>query len=252
MYTRLAFAVAAHLEPEILIVDEVLAVGDAQFQQKCLGKMGEVTRGGRTVLFVSHNMTAVASLCTSALLLRQGQLARVGPVNDVVSEYLAAGDAVHAAKWAGHDGDDDLALMLVDVIGGRGDGTFRTDEPVRVRVAYRVGRPLVGLVCAVEVFNRAGSRLVYSAYDDSQPPPPPAVPAGDYTWELTIPANVLATGHYRIEVDLGIHNVRRVTTAAAAMMIQLENVAGVGRRFLAHTDIVRPNWRWDLVSGTGK
>jgi lipopolysaccharide transport system ATP-binding protein len=89
MYMRLAFAVAAHLEPEILIVDEVLAVGDSQFQQKCLGKMGEISRGGRTVLFVSHNMAAVQSLCSRAVMLVRGQVAKVGAAADTVTAYLA-------------------------------------------------------------------------------------------------------------------------------------------------------------------
>ncbi len=88
MYVRLAFAVAAHLEPEILVVDEVLAVGDAQFQKKCLGKMGEVAKGGRTVLFVSHNMTAVSSLCGKGILLRDGQVQFNGPINEAVDLYL--------------------------------------------------------------------------------------------------------------------------------------------------------------------
>ena len=91
MYMRLAFAVAAHLEPEILVVDEVLAVGDAQFQKKCLGKMSEVARHGRTVLFVSHNMVAIQALCTRCLWLNQGQLLGCGPTTDVVRNYLKAG-----------------------------------------------------------------------------------------------------------------------------------------------------------------
>ena len=251
MYMRLAFAVAAHLEPEILIVDEVLAVGDSQFQQKCLGKMGEVSRGGRTVLFVSHNMQAVASLCTSALLLQAGCLVRSGPTAAVVAEYLAAGDSVLTTKWEGRDGDDDLSLLSVELFGGAGDGNFRTDDPLRVRVSYRVGRVLVGVVCAVEVFNRAGSRLVYTACDDAAPPPAPEVQPGTYSWELTIPPNTFAAGLYRLDFDLGVHNVRRVTTGAAALPLPLENVAGVGRRFLAHTEVVRPNWTWTpLPPGT--
>jgi lipopolysaccharide transport system ATP-binding protein len=89
MYVRLAFAVAAHLDPEILIVDEVLAVGDLRFQRKCLGRMSEAARGGRTVLFVSHNLDAVARLCTRALLLESGQIVRQGAVDEVVSEYVS-------------------------------------------------------------------------------------------------------------------------------------------------------------------
>src|SRR5438045_3202188 len=91
MYMRLAFAVASHLEPEILVVDEVLAVGDVAFQKKCLGKMGQVSRHGRTLLFVSHNMTAVKSLCTRAVLIDRGEVALDGSVDDVVNRYLTAG-----------------------------------------------------------------------------------------------------------------------------------------------------------------
>src|SRR5262249_3529885 len=94
MYVRLAFAVAAHLEPEILVVDEVLAVGDAQFQKKCLGKMGDVARGGRTVLFVSHNMGLIQSLCQNTLLLNGGRLKTFGPTADVVTQYAEHGMAM--------------------------------------------------------------------------------------------------------------------------------------------------------------
>lgn len=88
MYVRLAFAVAAHLEPEILIIDEVLAVGDSEFQQKCLGKMGEVSKSGRTILFVSHNMSAVMSLCNKGILLKQGKLLKQGNISDIVTQYM--------------------------------------------------------------------------------------------------------------------------------------------------------------------
>src|SRR5438046_6353799 len=87
MHMRLAFAVAAHLEPEILLVDEVLAVGDIAFQKKCLGKIGEVARGGRTVLFVSHNLSAIANVCQSAVLLHSGRLIFYGPVGQAISTY---------------------------------------------------------------------------------------------------------------------------------------------------------------------
>jgi lipopolysaccharide transport system ATP-binding protein len=95
MYMRLAFAVAAHLEPEILLVDEVLAVGDAEFQKKCLGKMGEVAREGRTVLFVSHNMGAVQGLCARTILLREGELLRDGATAETVTAYIAATGSGH-------------------------------------------------------------------------------------------------------------------------------------------------------------
>src|SRR4051812_14995678 len=99
MYVRLAFAVAAHLEPEILIVDEVLAVGDTEFQKKCLGKMGNVARQGRTVLFVSHNMAALNALCPRSLYLERGCIALDGPTDSVVHRYLHAAKATKPSRW---------------------------------------------------------------------------------------------------------------------------------------------------------
>lgn len=102
MYMRLAFAVAAHLDPEVLIIDEVLAVGDAAFQQKCIGRMGDVARQGRTVLFVSHNLTAVARLCTSGIMLSGGRLVAQGPVDDVLTKYASLTSLQHQeAKRSG-------------------------------------------------------------------------------------------------------------------------------------------------------
>jgi lipopolysaccharide transport system ATP-binding protein len=104
MYVRLAFSVAAHLEPEILVVDEVLAVGDAQFQKKCLGKMEEVSAGGRTVLFVSHNLAAVARLCAQAISLKRGMVAAIGPVREVVGRYV---DSMNSRQ---HNAADELRV----------------------------------------------------------------------------------------------------------------------------------------------
>ncbi len=135
MYVRLAFAVAAHLSPEILIVDEVLAVGDAEFQRKCLGKMSEVSRAGRTVLFVSHNMNAVLNLCTRAMLLEDGSIACAGAVPDVVDAYLR--------NRRGHDG------FVADERGREGDGRARiVDFEVRP-FPPRTGEP-TELVFTVE------------------------------------------------------------------------------------------------------
>ena len=110
MSMRLAFAVAAHLEPEILIVDEVLAVGDVDFQRRCVGKMGEISSSGRTVLFVSHNPRVVQSLCSRALLLDEGRLVRDGAVDEVLSEYLTRhGGVTGAERWSSGD------VTLLDV-----------------------------------------------------------------------------------------------------------------------------------------
>ena len=137
MYVRLAFAVAAHLDPEILIIDEVLAVGDAQFQKKCLGKMRDVAGGGRTVLFVSHNIAAVASLCTNALLLRRGTLVDSGPASGIIAAYAAQtqlkGDGFSAAGRRGQPSGCRItdAGLVVD---GQREGLMNWDSPFEIVV----------------------------------------------------------------------------------------------------------------------
>lgn len=135
MYVRLAFAVAAHLEPEIMIVDEVLAVGDAQFQRKCLGKMQSVAHeSGRTVLFVSHNMTAVQTLCTRALLLRDGRSVADGPAKAVVHDYLSSGGAEMRRRWTEPQkapGNEWVRLKSANVRGSdSAAGTLIISEPI--------------------------------------------------------------------------------------------------------------------------
>ena len=150
MYVRLAFAVAAHLEPEILIVDEVLAVGDAEFQKKCLGKMQEVASGhGRTVLFVSHNMSAVQKLCPRAILLRQGRLVKDGPTEEVVGEYLSYLST--SAQTAFEDNPE-----------RSGSGAVRLTA---ARILDEQGQPVRSLVAGTACLLRVPL---------SQPPAPPA------------------------------------------------------------------------------
>ncbi|WKZ67338.1 MAG: polysaccharide ABC transporter ATP-binding protein [Flavobacteriales bacterium] len=154
MYVRLAFAVAAHLEPEILIVDEVLAVGDAAFQRKCLGKMESVAGEGRTVLFVSHQMDAVQRLCNKGLLLHQGRLAANGPMQEVIRHYLQRNAAAEAEFHFTAPPDGPAAHATSAVIED-GSGHPAPEVPIgapwRVRVRFTVNRPLEGFVIALGV-----------------------------------------------------------------------------------------------------
>jgi lipopolysaccharide transport system ATP-binding protein len=150
MYVRLAFAVAAHLEPEILIVDEVLAVGDSEFQKKCLGKMHEVSdKDGRTVLFVSHNMDAVSQLCSSAILLRHGRLEKRGPTDDVLREYLEQG-----ATQRHYMAPSDKKSGIIRV-------TTRTPEPKSANLTFEIifknDVALKNPTLGVTVFSAKGS-----------------------------------------------------------------------------------------------
>jgi len=162
MYMRLAFAVAAHLEPEILVIDEVLAVGDANFQRKCLDKMETVGRQGRTVLFVSHNMPAIVRLCPRAILMREGRVAMDGPAHEVSAAYLDTGlETMAAREWPLADeapGDDVVRLRAVRVRNSDGSVTELLDvrEPFYVEIEYDVLKPGSRLSGCITVNNDEG------------------------------------------------------------------------------------------------
>jgi lipopolysaccharide transport system ATP-binding protein len=203
MYVRLAFAVAAHLEPDILIVDEVLAVGDAEFQQKCLGKMGEVAGSGRTVLFVSHQLATVENLCRSGLLLDRGRVTAMGPMRDVITAYSSTVGA-------------DTSHSFVDRPDRRGDGTLRFVEArlldagaaevralrcgasgtFELRLRNATGKLLRSVHVSVGVDNAIGQRVVtwsttYAGGDF------PVLPTGDSCVRIRLPRLALTPGSYK-------------------------------------------------------
>jgi lipopolysaccharide transport system ATP-binding protein len=158
MYMRLAFAVAAHLEPEILIVDEVLAVGDAAFQKKCLGKMEDAASSGRTILFVSHNMASVQALCHRALWLDQGGVVEAGPTTEVVRKYLEATatlDSVPVSQRLDRQGDGSARITSLQIEDAEGGGSIRTDSRLRVTLGYEAERPLRHLQVYVSIYDLA-------------------------------------------------------------------------------------------------
>ena len=211
MYLRLAFAVAAHLEPEILLVDEVLAVGDAAFQRKCLGKMGDVASAGKTVLLVSHNMGAIQSLCGRALLISRGELSAQGPTEDVVRTYLgefSASDALEV-DLAGHP--DRLprmrsVLRRVSLLNGRGEAarSFLMGEPIVLRLGYDASaeaEPVAG--AGFILSSSSGVRIGgFNTYMGSKPPH--RLPRSGIV-EFEIVAPILTPGRYSVTVSLGTH-----------------------------------------------
>lgn len=142
MQLRLAFAVAAFLENEILIIDEVLAVGDAEFQKKCIGKMEDVSKSGRTVLFVSHNMTAVRKLCVNGLLLKNGTVFSTGTASEIVDQYLQTGETIHHLKWNEADAPGNATVKLLEA-GASSDNTEEEslfiDQPLNLHFKIRFG-----------------------------------------------------------------------------------------------------------------
>jgi lipopolysaccharide transport system ATP-binding protein len=199
MQLRLAFAVAAHLEPEILLVDEVLAVGDARFQKKCLSKMQDVGQQGRTVLFVSHNMTAVTRLCKRCLLLDQGQLVKDGFTHDVIGAYMHSESGTTAKReWR----DDKSAptgevarLRAVKVSDSKGKVSEAIDirESVRVEMEYEVLRPGT-VLWPFFLFTNEEGVVAFSANDLDPDWRGRARPQGQYRSVAEIPGNLLAEG----------------------------------------------------------
>jgi lipopolysaccharide transport system ATP-binding protein len=199
MYLRLAFAVAAHLEPEILLIDEVLAVGDARFQKKCLNKMQDVGQQGRAVLFVSHNMPAVTRLCPRTILLDEGKLIEDGPSPEIVGAYLNSGAGTAAAReWPDLEtapGDDVVRLRAVRVRSENGEIADTVDirRPVGIEMEYEVLRPGHTLMPYYNVFNQEGIRVCTAIDQDPAWRRRPR-PEGRYVSTTWIPGNLLNEG----------------------------------------------------------
>jgi len=202
MYVRLAFAVAAHLEPEILIVDEVLAVGDSEFQKKCMGKMDEVSKeGGRTVLFVSHNMGAVAQLCNKGILLHKGAIRTKGKINEVLESYTLLEQNLVEVYENGNPGD--FQISGVKVLNKDGDPLFSHSEKVPVEVKINAPHKLSGLRLGVAL-NDKWKRKVFTTQYIVQETDFSA--GGVVKKVLLIPCNLLLSGSYSIDVASFIPN----------------------------------------------
>jgi lipopolysaccharide transport system ATP-binding protein len=207
MYMRLAFSIAAHLEPEILVVDEVLAVGDISFQKKCLEKMKEVEKQGRTVLFVSHNMLAITRLCKRAILLEQGRIATEGAAEAVVHTYLRSSSSAKAERvWpAGAEapGGEVVRLCSVRVTGESGEVASLVDvrRPVCVEMEYEVLKPGYCLMPHAGFTNDEGVFL-FSTHDLDPVWRERPRPAGRYISRVRVPGNFLAPGSHFVYLGM--------------------------------------------------
>jgi lipopolysaccharide transport system ATP-binding protein len=210
MYTRLAFAVASHLEPEILVVDEVLAVGDAAFQKKCLGKMGQVSRHGRTVLFVSHNMTAVKALCSRAILIEGGKIARDGDVDDVVNCYLTDGSEmsqtgiIPESAPRHRDVPDEASFRSVQLSDRAGNKTTQLyfGQPFVVRFACDILKDIPDGHFEISISTRDGVQVTYSTTMDGGKGPM-LLKRGRHEVSAEFNAFLLPRDY---TIDLGVHH----------------------------------------------
>lgn len=212
MYVRLAFAVAAHLEPEILLVDEVLAVGDAHFQKKCLGKMGRVSKEGRTVVFVSHQLDMIRSLCSCSILLDDGALRIIGPTSETIDHYLSSLNGhIEAAPQFSVVPNPGLPIeivggRMVDVLGGT-RSEYDLHEPVVLELRHIVRNQLTGSIVKVEVKDRDSEKVLFWSFDtDTNPKLLDSRIPGVYESRIEFPCPLLKEGEYLISVGVGIAN----------------------------------------------
>jgi lipopolysaccharide transport system ATP-binding protein len=260
MQMRLAFAVAAHLEPEVLLIDEVLAVGDAQFQKKCLGKMSEVSREGRTILFVSHNAAAVARLCSRCILLQSGTVLKDGPAHDVMSTYLRSGLAVSAVReWNLTDapGDQIVRLRCVRVRSNQGivSETFDIRHPVGIDVVFDVLEPGQLLTPNVHLYNEQGVNVFVVIDQDPTWRGQPR-PVGRYTSTVWIPGNFLAEGHLAVRAAITTLTTMNVhldeqDVAAFQVIDSTEGNSARGDYAGPLPGVVRPLLEWETTYERG-
>jgi ABC-2 type transport system ATP-binding protein/lipopolysaccharide transport system ATP-binding protein len=200
MYLRLAFAVAAHLEPDILIVDEILAVGDDEFQRKCLGRMQEVEREGRTVVFVSHDLDTLSRLCARSLWLEAGRIRHSGATGDVVRQYLAA-HSTSVGQWARPVSAGQVTLDHVRILPlhGGSSATFLRDDALAIEVEFILAETTPGFDIAIYITNSRGTRILDQVLSDQNAP---RMTPGAYRLRIEVPP-VLNVGDFTVGVWFG-------------------------------------------------
>jgi len=258
MYVRLAFSVAAHLEPEVLLVDEVLAVGDARFQLKCLRKMNSISEEGRTVLFVSHNMGAVQQLCSRAFLIEDGLICRDGNVASVVHDYLSMGlDQVGERIWAdikSSPGNNTVRLQSVRIRGENGE--IQTAYTVRDLVILEVEYTVL-TKCPLDVYfyvnNERGECVFVTIDNNNSPWASKARPVGSYRNTCMIPGDFLNAGSYTVHNFISQNLDKRVMHVAARDVLNFSVVddmdaSGVRGNYAYKwpTATVRPRLIWNV------
>ena len=252
MYVRLAFAVAAHMDTEILIVDEVLAVGDAQFQKKCMGKMEDVARVGRTVLFVSHNMAAIQSLCSRCVFIMSGGVYRDGPVRDVIATYLdmvAPAEGVPLVKRIDRSGNGIGQLTALFINGCPDDhiSAVCSGDTVRFKLKYKILKPILSPIFYIGIYNNLGTQIVHCNTDIVGLKPGLIRGEGEVICE--IPRLPLPPGRYKINVALGEGGGEQIdrVESAALMDVLAGDFYGTGHSSSLNYGICLADHRWRFV-----
>ncbi len=255
MYLRLAFAVAAHLEPEILVVDEVLAVGDADFQRKCLGKMSDVAKEGRTVLFVSHNMSAILRLTTETLVIDKGSLLLRAPTEKAVDFYLSRGLMQEGMReWQPEEIPAKAApfrpksLKLLNRDGTPAE-SVRSTEPFLIEAEYSLAKPIKGLRVGIYLISARGE-FVFTSFDTDDAQTFERITqreAGAYISRCIIPANLLNGGRYMIGLNASSYKIKSYFHDEHALVFHVDAAGAPGTQWPeTRHGMVRPMLQWTI------
>jgi lipopolysaccharide transport system ATP-binding protein len=256
MYLRLAFAVAAHLEPEILVVDEVLAVGDAEFQRKCLGKMSDVAQAGRTVLFVSHNMSAILRLTQETLVLEKGRLKMRAPTPEAVDYYLSHGFSQEGERvWDPEEVPESaapfrpLAVRLRSLKDNRVIDTVRSTLPFDLEIEYQISAPVAGLRVGFYLMSTRGE-YIFTSFDTDQPQcyeEHATRAAGSYISRCRLPGDLLNEGRYVVGINASSFRVRRYFQDEQALNFTVDGTGAPGTQWPEpRLGPVRPRLDWQI------
>lgn len=256
MYMRLAFAVAAHLDPEILIIDEVLSVGDSVFQKKSLGKMKQLGKSGRTVIFVSHSMHSILSLCNRAYLLEEGKITNHGNTHNVVSAYLKT-DTINPQVIYPQDPinkTEEVQILKTSVIDkiGRVKRTFDIQKPVGIKIEYSVPKQTY-CACNIQVTNEEGLLLFNSPEDNTQRFKKNFKQVGKYTSICWIPGNFMAEGIFSVKPSVTVFKTNRIDYVGLEQVVSFKiedslkkgSVRGKSDAFFP--GVIRPKLEWEKV-----
>jgi lipopolysaccharide transport system ATP-binding protein len=255
MYLRLAFAVAAHLEPEILVVDEVLAVGDAEFQRKCLGKMNDVAQEGRTVLFVSHNMSAILRLTQETIVLDQGMLVKRAPTPEAVDHYLNMGLTKQGERyWMSEELKDNQAPFIpvaLRVLNPKGQvvDTVNAAEGFSIELVYHITTDISGLRVGIYMMTTRGE-YVFTSFDMDDPQlfeMYSVRPPGRYISRCCIPPNLMNEGRYVLGVNASVYRIQRYFQDDRALTFTVDATGAPGMQWPEpRLGPVRPKLEWSI------
>ena len=253
MTVRLAFAVAAFLEPEILVIDEVLAVGDAEFQKKAIGKMQDISKGeGRTVLFVSHNMAAVKSLCTMGVVMEHGTIQFNGNIDEAINFYLSSEKSDFNSnsldEFIKNQNDDFFILKKAFLYqDDTQDNYFYTNKELVINIEYKVIKEVLGLRIGFDLVDLNSGIVIFRSFHDDLEKMSIKINEGCYLISVSIPANLLKNGVFGIKLAIGIHNVRWIVYDDDLMLkFNAINIDGLNSAYAdSRPGLIMPKLSWE-------